>query len=80
MMGKLVMTKPQVAVLATVGQLNDRGISANAYGHRLNTGILRRLEQRGLIHSARPVAGQYHSVTITDAGREALSQAKGRTE
>lgn len=35
---------------------------------------LAKLEHLGLIHSARPFASAYHTVTLTEAGRAALKE------
>lgn len=35
---------------------------------------LYRLERLGLIHSARPFSGSYHTVTLTEAGCAALKE------
>lgn len=54
------------------GYYNKHAMSGSLFAIRAPT--LEKLEKAGLITSARPFAGSYHTVNLTDAGRSALAR------
>lgn len=68
------LTKAQTATLRRIARITERAPSAHKdkIGARLD--VLERLRERGLIDSARPFAGLFHRVTLTEAGKKALEE------
>jgi hypothetical protein len=68
----MALSEAQRRALAEIQSINERGRTAHVGELSCNRGVLARIEQSGFIHSERPFAGGYHSVSITSAGRAAL--------
>jgi hypothetical protein len=67
------LTPVQYRVLLDLKRRTDHSLGmTRQVDLRCNKGVLERLRDAGLLHSAGPFAWQFHNLTITDAGRAAL--------
>lgn len=66
------MTPVQRKLLNAVRHYTDRGAQFNKWAQGGNERTYIALRKAGYIDSAKPFAGQFHTVTITEKGREAL--------
>lgn len=68
------LTKAQARALSKMAEANSQGRQASKQSIGASVVVLGKLESLGLIHSAKPFAYAYHTMTITPAGRAALKQ------
>lgn len=75
-MSGVKLTKAQRAALYVIEAATDAGKPVHVDYVPGNKGLMERLRNMGLIHSEPPFAYAYHRMTITDAGRAALTRSQ----